>query len=342
MNKSKKRFKGGQRGGEKEEETIYLVPELCCMTGFTDEMRADFNIMKSLSEHTIVPPSVRKRGLEDFITKCYQEQEIATELKRWNIEFDRKLLTVPARVMNPETIFFKNKKVQEDAQSAEWSRDLKQVQLIQTFTMNNWVLISSQRTGQQAAEFVRAILSVSRPLGIDVGKPKEIGLANDSPQNFIQAIKDNYIPGQTQLVVCVLPDQRKDRYDAVKKYCVAETGIVSQCVLAKTLAKEKVVMSAVTKIVMQMNVKLGGQLWAVEIPMKGAMVVGMDVYHDSLHKGCALAFCCCLLFVVCCLLSVVVCCCCLLFVVCFGSCGYFVRPLPLYLPARLFIPRDCP
>jgi len=59
--------------------------------------------------------------------------------------------------------------------------------------------------------------------------------------------------------------------------------------LAKTIAKEKVVVSACTKIIMQMNVKLGGQLWAVEIPMKNAMAVGIDVYHDSLTKGTSVA-----------------------------------------------------
>lgn len=286
MNKSKKKkFQGGQRGGQREEEIIYLVPELCCMTGFTDEIRQDFNIMKALSEHTIVPPQVRRKGLEDFINGCYSNTEIATELKRWSIEFDRNLLRIPARVLNNEQIFFKNKKVMSDAASAEWSRDMKQVNMIQAFALTNWVIISSVKTGAQAQEFVKCLLQVGRPLGIDVQPPKEVGLTNDTPAGFVDAIKANYVKGQTQIVVCVLPDQRKDRYDAIKKFCVSEHGIVSQCVLAKTLAKEKVVMSACTKIVMQMNVKLGGQLWAVEIPMKNCMVVGIDVYHDSLNKG---------------------------------------------------------
>ena len=161
--------------------------------------------------------------------------------------------------------------------------------MIQTFSLTDWILVYQARNGQQAQEFIKCILQVGRPLGIDVGKPREIVIQNDAPPAFVAAIKDNFVTGKTQLVVCVLPDQRKDRYDAIKKYCVAETGIVSQCVLSKTLSKEKVVQSACTKIIMQMNVKLGGQLWAVDIPMKNAMVIGIDVYHDSLQKGTSVA-----------------------------------------------------
>ena len=31
----------------------------------------------------------------------------------------------------------------------------------------------------------------------------------------------------------------------------------------------------------QMNCKLGGELWAVDIPLKNLMIIGIDVYHDA-------------------------------------------------------------
>ena len=31
--------------------------------------------------------------------------------------------------------------------------------------------------------------------------------------------------------------------------------------------------------------KLGGEPWAVDIPMKGSMVIGYDTYHDSAQNG---------------------------------------------------------
>ena len=50
------------------------------------------------------------------------------------------------------------------------------------------------------------------------------------------------------------------------------------------MAKPKGLMSVATKVVVQMNCKLGGEPWAVDIPMKNTMVLGYDTYHDSLHK----------------------------------------------------------
>ena len=53
-----------------------------------------------------------------------------------------------------------------------------------------------------------------------------------------------------------------------------------QVLVTKNLNPKKA-MSVVTKVVLQMNAKLGGELWSVHIPMKKVMYVGIDTYHDS-------------------------------------------------------------
>ena len=45
-------------------------------------------------------------------------------------------------------------------------------------------------------------------------------------------------------------------------------------------------MSVATKIGIQLNCKLGGEVWAVDFPFKAPlMVIGIDCYHDSVSKG---------------------------------------------------------
>ena len=82
-------------------------------------------------------------------------------------------------------------------------------------------------------------------------------------------------------VIVVLPNNRKDRYDAIKKMCCVDNpgecphscnhliscSVPSQCVVSRTLSKKQALMSVVTKICLQINCKLGGELWAVEIPV---------------------------------------------------------------------------
>ena len=68
-------------------------------------------------------------------------------------------------------------------------------------------------------------------------------------------------------IVCILPTNRKDRYDAIKKCCCLEHPVPSQVILGRTLSKKQQLMSVCTKIAMQINCKLGGELWALEIPV---------------------------------------------------------------------------
>lgn len=39
------------------------------------------------------------------------------------------------------------------------------------------------------------------------------------------------------------------------------------------------------KVAVQLNCKIGGAPWGVEIPMGGLMVVGFDVCHDTSNKN---------------------------------------------------------
>ena len=52
-----------QRKTKEEEEVpsmIYLIPELCRLTGLTDQMKADFKVMKDVAQFTRVTPTQRQ------------------------------------------------------------------------------------------------------------------------------------------------------------------------------------------------------------------------------------------------------------------------------------------
>ena len=45
---------------------IYLVPELCFMTGLSEEQRANFQLMKALGDYTRQDPKTRTETLKKF------------------------------------------------------------------------------------------------------------------------------------------------------------------------------------------------------------------------------------------------------------------------------------
>ena len=53
-----------QRGGVTG--PIYLIPELCNMTGLSDEQRANFQLMKTMGEYTRQGPDKRAETLTKF------------------------------------------------------------------------------------------------------------------------------------------------------------------------------------------------------------------------------------------------------------------------------------
>jgi len=122
---------------------------------------------------------------------------------------------------------------------------------------------------------------VGEPLGIKVNNPQNVKLPDDKTSTFVEALSRHLNRPELQCVVCVLPTPNKERYDAIKKTCSVDLPIPSQCVTAKSLSKKQALMSVCTKIIQQINCKLGGQLWRLEIPLTKTMIVGVDVCHDT-------------------------------------------------------------
>jgi len=97
------------------------------------------------------------------------------------------------------------------------------------------------------------------------------------------------------MVVLLLPGAKGKTplYDDVKRFLLSEYPIPSQVVLAATISKGKNLRSIMSKVVIQMNAKLGGIPWTVdELPFmdKPTMICGLDVFHaTNLGKKSVLA-----------------------------------------------------
>ncbi|KAF3696050.1 Piwi-like protein 1 [Channa argus] len=256
-----------------------LIPELCYLTGLTDKMRADFNIMKDLSTHTRLTPEQREGRLNRFVTNIQKNPDAQAELDKWGLSFDKQLLSLAGRVLPGERIFQGSRSYEYNPWAADWSKEMRGIPVISSPSLNNWLMFHTRRNGNEAQSLLQTLNKVSGPLGIRLQRAIMIEY-EDQQESLLRALQHNVGP-QTQMVVVVLPSNRKDKYDSIKKYLCVDCPTPSQCVLSRTLSRPQALMTVATKIVLQMACKMGGELWSVEIPLKQLMIVGIDCYHDT-------------------------------------------------------------
>lgn len=120
-------------------------------------------------------------------------------------------------------------------------------------------------------------------MGIIVRDPVLCAINNERTESYLDAIKEAVNP-TVQIVVIIFPTARDDRYSAVKKLCCVEMPVPSQVINVRTISQYQKLRSVVQKIALQINCKLGGELWSVKIPLSNVMICGLDTYHDSSNK----------------------------------------------------------
>eukprot|EP00731_Ephydatia_muelleri_P025692 Em0017g775a len=287
IHRPKKKQRGKEETSKEVDEMVCLVPELCSMTGLTEAARSDFKVMKDLAVHTRVPPEKRAESFRKFIQRLNTTKEASELLQSWGLILDSRMLDLQGRRLPPEKILFKNSSIVANME-ADWSRECLKEHVISAVSLLDWAVLFVRKDQGKAADFVNMLSKVCPPIGMEVQEPKMVEVINDRTESYLRALRELIAP-RLQMVMIVFPTSRDDRYSAVKKLCCIESPIPSQVIIARTITQQQKLRSVAQKVALQMNAKLGGELWAVEIPLKSCMVVGIDVYHDKSYGNKSIA-----------------------------------------------------
>ena len=135
-------------------------------------------------------------------------------------------------------------------------------------------MIYPDRDKEKATAFLGSMRRVAPGLGVNLAEPRHISMQGNRSGDYMTQLA-KLIPTGPEMIFCVVPNDKGDQYAAIKKKCCIEQPVPSQVVtVSKVLNKEKGYMSMATKVVTQMACKMGAEPWALEIPFKGAMVIG--------------------------------------------------------------------
>uniref|UniRef100_A0A1Q3F3E7 Putative translation initiation factor 2c eif-2c n=1 Tax=Culex tarsalis TaxID=7177 RepID=A0A1Q3F3E7_CULTA len=272
-------------------ELIILVPELSRITGLSDEMRRDFHLMRGLAEHTRLAPDRRIARLEAFNQRLQFSKDSADTFRFWKTELDRRLVEVQGRVLAPETIFFHPQSDQykmSAGDTAEWQMAFRDNPMYLTVSLTNWAIVIPGHIQQNVNQFLGCLYQVSRQMHFLVEEPRFVQIQNDSPVVYMETL-NQLVQKDPQLIMCIVTNDKADRYAAIKKKCCVDRAVPTQVVKCKTITPKggnaRTLMSVATKIAIQLNCKLGGIPWIVKSPLSSVMCLGFDVCRDTKDRN---------------------------------------------------------
>uniref|UniRef100_A0A1I8PZG7 Uncharacterized protein n=2 Tax=Stomoxys calcitrans TaxID=35570 RepID=A0A1I8PZG7_STOCA len=274
------------RGGQ--DEFIMLVPELCRATGLTDAMRSNFKLMRAMGEHTRLNPNRRIERLRAFNTRLQNSSESMDVLALWNMQLDRHLVEIPGRILPSEKIVFGNQATVVCDANADWSRDMRNKTMFSHVDIKRWYVIVPKRSLREVQEFVKCCIRAAASMRMHISEPRYEEMPDDRNGSYATAI-DRTTAQDPQILMLVLPNSNEEKYSCIKKKCCVDRPVPSQVVTLRVIAprgdKASGLMSIATKVIIQMNAKLMGAPWMIDLPLSGLMTVGFDVCHSAKERN---------------------------------------------------------
>ena len=270
----------------RKEVEAYLVPELVKLTGIPSEVASNFKAMQEIADFTKMRPDTRfeksKKLLDDLNNKV-QRIEVGSPIE------------VQGYIL-PDVIYtcFKNA-----------TRKAKDGNIIlkdkykdpKDFPHDKYLLVYSatDRTQKEddetADKLVDGLKQVSGASGIFIGDPVFVVIRKKGIEEWKSLISKNF---QNDIIVVCLLHAKRDAayYSELKRFLSNDLKVPSQVVLNKHF-RDKPKPAVMSKLLGQMNAKVGGTLWG--IPTQHPYFKEKSVMYGAISfsrgkKGWTLAF----------------------------------------------------
>ncbi len=274
VSREERRVAGAQA---KETLTFCLIPEISFLTGITDTLRSDQKVMRDIATITRVTPEQRMFAYQKFCDNVNNCPEAVEMLRGWGLSLGGPR-RIQGRQLANETVTFGNG--QCIAERGDFNRHVTNHTMLKVVDLKSWLILYTKRDERATRSFVDLMERNASPMGMNVCRPHTECLIDDKPDTYVKKLR-SCINSSLQIIVLVCPSSRDDRYAAIKKICCAELPIPTQVINGRTLSNEAKNRTIVQKIALQMNCKMGGSLWSINIPLKNGMICGIDTYHDA-------------------------------------------------------------
>ncbi|CAD8046253.1 unnamed protein product [Paramecium sonneborni] len=293
--------------GKQEDKMIYLIPELCQLTGLNETVKSNFQVMKEVSRITKPNAQDRIDKSEKFakqMNSTIKKGSNINILDTWGLKLSSISMNIEAKTVRPGTLLMGNENIDLSQQNLNLDQQTQKKMYQMPEKKLVWVLIHYYKErGQEAKklllENMKLAITEYQFYGF-YSQPIIKQLQEERDKALVQLCDDinkecEQKQQKIEFIIFLLPGQKKNSrlYRCAKFISMQKIGCPSQVVLEDTLSKNT--RSIVNKIMVQICAKLGGVPWAIDklphlFQQQHSMICAAECY-DRLHQTKHLAFC---------------------------------------------------
>ena len=260
-----------------KEIELKLVPELCFLTGVPEFAKRNGGMMKQVRDANKSNPNDRFRAITQHTEKMNTVGKQLSEQQ--NFLVDPQPIQIKALELNPVRIILGNETVDCTERGFNVKSAIKAAKDI-----NLLRIIHHSDDYNNAERLEKAMVNRMRSSGIKLKKIDYFEYSSGS--QLCQHLERVRNSAEIPEILLIILKRRDKTYDEIKQIGI-NIDLPIQCVLSSQFGNDRKIESVLTNIAHQIAAKTGSQLWAIPscegIP-KITMVVGMDVYHDTVNK----------------------------------------------------------
>ena len=265
--------------------SLHFVPEFCSLSGLEDDATKDGFFMKELEKYTKLEPIDRVKQTNEFMNLLSDYERDSKHPDRLSSKEKYDLYGIEVK---PTSQLFDAYYMEETKLCCGNNKNIRSSDIIfpvlQKKDMTKWILLYEQNNYCDADNIYNNLNKASKAFGLKIAEPEWVEMnKNSSAKDWTSTADDYFGKNKKDFEFAIFLLGRNDKiYAELKRHSLCRNGYVSQVVKAKTILR-KGVMHVCSKILLQINAKLGGiSFKAIQdksINDRKIMVIGVDSSH---------------------------------------------------------------
>ena len=268
-------------------KNLFFIPELCYLSGLEDEDTKNGQFMKELAKLTKLEPNERIQKTNEFIKLLEDSTKDKNHPEKLSAKEKSELYGIKVEPLNElfTAYYMKETKLLGGNKKEVHSND-RTFPVLEKKNMTNWICFYEKSNYDDAENLFNTLSKASKAYGLKINEPEWIEMPNKSKAKDWTETADEYFnKDENKYDFAIFLLGKNDFiYPQLKKHSLCTNGYVSQVIKTRSIQK-KGAMSVCSKILLQINAKLGGISYKAivdkEIKDRKLMVIGVDSSHIS-------------------------------------------------------------